>query len=180
MKMSRNGIDNIKKSTQRAADLTRQLLDFSRSQASNVTTVDITVLIQKMDELITHSLTPQVEIEWCLAENLWLVDISSGDFEDALLNVIINARDAMSGSGRLKVETKNTHLAANCCDIKYDVEAGDYVQLIISDSGEGMSTDQIEKIFEPFYTTKEQGKRNRAWVGNGVWFYAAIQRPCLC
>ena len=151
-------IDNIKKSTKRAADLTRQLLDFSRSQASNVTTVDITVLIQKMDELITHSLTPQVEIEWCLADDLWLVDISSGDFEDALLNVIINARDAMSGSGRLKVETKNTYLAANCCDIKYDVQAGDYVQLIISDNGEGMSADQIEKIFEPFYTTKEQGK----------------------
>ena len=151
-------INNIKKSTKRAADLTRQLLDFSRSQASNVTTVDITVLIQKMDELITHSLTPQVEIEWCLAGNLWLVDISSGDFEDALLNVIINARDAMSGSGQLKIETKNTHLGANCCEIKYEVQAGDYVQLIISDNGEGMSTDQIEKIFEPFYTTKEQGK----------------------
>ncbi len=151
-------IHNIKKATQRAADLTRQLLDFSRTQASNVTAVDITLSIQTMDELIAHSLTPQVEIEWCLADDLWLVEISPGDFEDALLNVIINARDAMAGSGQLKIETKNTHLDVDCCDIKSKVQAGDYVQLIISDNGEGMSADQQEKIFEPFYTTKEQGK----------------------
>ena len=151
-------ISNIQKSTKRAADLTRQLLDFSRSQASNVAPVNIALLIEKMDEMIAHSLTPQIEIEWRLAKDLWLVEISSGDFEDALLNVIINARDAMSGSGQLKIETKNVYLDNNCCDINTEVIPGDYVQLIISDNGEGMSNDQQQKIFEPFYTTKEQGK----------------------
>ncbi len=151
-------INNIQKSTKRAADLTRQLLDFSRPQASNVAPVNIALLIEKMDEMIAHSLTPQIEIEWRLAKDLWLVEISSGDFEDALLNVIINARDAMSGSGQLKIETKNVYLDNNCCDINTEVIPGDYVQLIISDNGEGMSNDQQQKIFEPFYTTKEQGK----------------------
>ncbi len=151
-------ISNIQKSTKRAADLTRQLLDFSRSQASNVAPVNIALLIEKMDEMIAHSLTPQIEIEWRLAKDLWLVEISSGDFEDALLNVIINARDAMSGSGQLIIETKNVYLDNNYCGINADVTPGDYVQLIISDNGEGMSSDQQQKIFEPFYTTKEQGK----------------------
>jgi CheY-like chemotaxis protein len=111
-----------------------------------------------MEEMVAHSFTPQIEIEWRLAEDLWQVEISPGDFEDALLNVIINARDAMSGSGQLTIETKNVYLDNNCCDIKTEVLPGDYVQLIISDNGEGMSADQQQKIFEPFYTTKDQGK----------------------
>jgi PAS domain S-box-containing protein len=151
-------IRNIQQLTKRAADLTRQLLDFSRTQASNVAPVNITLLINKMEEMVAHSLTPQIEIEWRLAEDLWQVEISPGDFEDALLNVIINARDAMSGSGQLTIETKNVYLDNNCCDIKAEVLPGDYVQLIISDNGEGMSADQQQKIFEPFYTTKGQGK----------------------
>ncbi len=151
-------VQNIQKSAQRAAELTRQLLSFSGHHAEDVIITDINPLIEEMKNLLIHSITPQVEIEWHLAKDLWPTEIAPGDFEDVLLNLVINARDAMSGSGRLKIETLNI-----CLDDKYnentlDIKPGDYVQLTINDSGEGMSPEQLDHIFEPFYTTKEQGK----------------------
>ncbi len=151
-------VQNIHKSTMRAAELTRQLLSFSRHQAENVTTTNINQLIKEMGNLIAHSVTPQVEIEWHLANDLWSTEIAPGDFEDSLLNLVINARDALSGSGWLSIETVNTTLDDNYCENNPDIEPGDYVQLKISDCGEGMAVEQLEHIFEPFYTTKEQGK----------------------
>ena len=151
-------VQNIYKSTMRAAELTRQLLSFSRHQAENVNTTNINRLIKEMGNLIAHSVTPQVEIEWHLAKDLWSTEIAPGDFEDSLLNLVINARDALSGSGWLSIETVNTTLDDNYCENNPDIEPGDYVQLKISDCGEGMAAEQLEHIFEPFYTTKEQGK----------------------
>ena len=155
---ARQRVQNIHKSTMRAAELTRQLLSFSRHQAENVTTTNINQLIKEMGNLIAHSVTPQVEIEWHLANDLWSTEIAPGDFEDSLLNLVINARDALSGSGWLSIETVNTTLDDNYCENNPDIEPGDYVQLKISDCGEGMAVEQLEHIFEPFYTTKEQGK----------------------
>ncbi len=155
---TRQRVQNIHKSTMRAAELTRQLLSFSRHQAENVTTTNINQLIKEMGNLIAHSVTPQVEIEWHLANDLWSTEIAPGDFEDSLLNLVINARDALSGSGWLSIETVNTTLDDNYCENNPDIEPGDYVQLKISDCGEGMAVEQLEHIFEPFYTTKEQGK----------------------
>jgi len=151
-------VQNIQKSTQRAAELTRQLLSFSRHQAENVTIININQLIAEMENLIAHAITPQVEIKSHLAKNLWPTEISPGDFEDTLLNLVINARDAMHGSGRLNIETMNTSLDAHYCEKNPDIKPGDYVCLTISDNGEGMAAEQLEHIFEPFYTTKEQGK----------------------
>ena len=151
-------VQNIHKSTMRAAELTRQLLSFSRHQAENVTATNINQLIKEMGNLIAHSVTPQVEIEWHLAKDLWSTEIAPGDFEDSLLNLVINARDALSGSGWLSIETANTTLDENYCENNPDIKPGDYVQLKISDCGEGMTVEQLEHIFEPFYTTKEQGK----------------------
>jgi len=151
-------VQNIHKSTMRAAELTRQLLSFSRHQAENVTTTNINQLIKEMGNLIAHSVTPQVEIEWHLAKDLWSTEIAPGDFEDSLLNLVINARDALTGSGWLSIETANTTLDDNYCENNPEVKPGDYVQLKISDCGEGMTVEQLEHIFEPFYTTKEQGK----------------------
>ena len=151
-------IQNIHKSTMRAADLTRQLLSFSRHQAENVTITNINQLIKEMDNLIAQSITPQVEIEWHLANDLWSTEIAPGDYEDCLLNLVINARDALSGSGWLSIETINTTLDVNYCEKNPGIEPGDYVQLKVSDCGEGMTAEQLEHIFEPFYTTKEQGK----------------------
>ncbi len=155
---SQKRIDTIKHSTQRAIDLTRQLLNFSRKEADSVKTVDINQLITSMQDLVKHSLTPQIEVEHKLTEDLWVTKIDPGDFEDALLNLLLNARDAMSGSGKIIIESRNLTLDRVFCENSIELYIGDYVELAVSDSGEGMSFEQQEHIFEPFYTTKKQGK----------------------
>ncbi len=150
-------ISTIKYSTQRAIDLTRQLLGFSRKKATSVKAVDINQIITNMHSLVVHSLTPQVKIEHRLAENLWLTEIDTGDFEDALLNLILNARDAMSGSGKIMIESRNITLDKTLFEHNEKLDPGEYIELAISDNGEGMSVEQQEHIFEPFFTTKDQG-----------------------
>jgi PAS domain S-box-containing protein len=151
-------VDTIKHSAQRAVDLTRQLLGFSRSAATSIKVTNINTVIESMQALIVHSLTPEVEVQHRFADNLWSTDIDPGDFEDALLNLVINARDAMNGRGKLTIESSNCTLDDNYCALNPDVVPGEYVQLAISDTGEGISYDQMDHIFEPFFTTKEQGK----------------------
>jgi PAS domain S-box-containing protein len=151
-------IDSIKHSTERAVTLTRQLLGFSRREAVSVKATDVNKVIDNMQNLITQSLTPQVEVEYHCEKNLWQTEIDPGDFEDALLNLVLNARDAMAGRGNLTIETHNSTLDDNYCLLNPGVKAGEYVQLTVSDNGVGISKEQQAHIFEPFYTTKEQGK----------------------
>ena len=151
-------IQTIHKSAQRAATLTRQLLNFSRHQSENDSLTSINQLISKMEELITRSVTPQVEIKHDFSPELWKTMINPGDFEDVLLNIVLNARDAMEGRGRLTIETENVYLDDAYCKQNPGVKAGEYISVVISDSGKGMTSEQSEHIFEPFYTTKELGK----------------------
>ncbi|MCP4041814.1 MAG: response regulator, partial [Gammaproteobacteria bacterium] len=151
-------VETISKSAQRAADLTKQLLGFSRRQPNEVTVTDTRRAILDMDNLIARSVTPEVEVEHDFAKDLWLTEIDSGDFQDALLNLIINARDAIPGGGRLTLETANKTLDAAYCVQNPGAIPGKYVQLAVSDSGKGIPYDQLGRIFEPFFTTKEQGK----------------------
>ncbi len=148
----------IKKAAERAADLTRKLLTFSRYQPDDLCTVDINTIIRDMDHLITRAITPQIEIEYQLSDELWEVNITPGDFEDILVNLVINARDAMNNQGSLTIETNNIHLDEEYCSLHPEARPGDYVELVVSDNGEGMTAEQIEHIYEPFYTTKEEGK----------------------
>jgi len=111
-----------------------------------------------MDKLITRSITPEVEIDLHFFDKLWLTEVDPGDFEDALLNLILNARDAMAGRGRLMIETCNSTLDASYCSKNNGISPGDYVQLIVSDTGTGISPEQQERIFEPFFTTKDDSK----------------------
>ena len=166
-------VNNINKSAQRAADLTRQLLSFSRRQAEQIEKTDISFIIHEMDSLIVRSVTPQVEVEHLNASDLWQTEIDPGDFEDSLLNLVLNARDAMHGQGRLVIQTRNCTLDADYCAQNATARPGDYVELSISDSGIGIAAEQLEHIFEPFFTTKEQGK------GTGLGLsmvYGFIQR----
>lgn len=148
----------IKHSAQRAADLTRQLLGFSRMTATSKKATNINQVIEDMQTLVVHSLTPQVEVKQQLADDLWLTEIDRGDFEDVLLNLVLNARDAMPGGGRVTVETSNCSLDESYCALNPDVSPGDYIELAVSDSGIGISAADQERIFEPFFTTKPQGK----------------------
>lgn len=151
-------IDTIKQAGQRAADLTKSLLSFSRSEATSIISTNINNLIEHMQNLITHSLTPQVEMEYQFDENLWQTEIEPGDFEDALLNLVINARDAMDGNGHLIIETHNRTLDGSYCESTADLTPGDYVELAVSDTGGGIPVELQERIFEPFFTTKATGK----------------------
>jgi len=151
-------VKTVEKSARRAADLTKQLLGFSRRQAAKVSVTDINRVIGDMNNLIARSLTPEVNLQQKFADNLWLTQIDPGDFEDALLNLVFNARDAMPNGGNLIIESHNATLDEVYCSQNLGAVAGEYVQVVVSDSGNGISSAQQEHIFEPFYTTKAQGK----------------------
>jgi len=151
-------VQTIDKSARRAADLTKQLLGFSRRQAAKVAVTNINHVINDMKALLERSITPKVNLHHHFADELWLTKIDPGDFEDALLNLVFNARDAMESGGNLTLETGNEILDERYCSQNPGAVPGEYVQLVVSDNGHGISNKQQEHIFDPFYTTKAQGK----------------------
>jgi len=150
-------IDTATNAALHCTDLTRQLLSFSRAQSHEKSTVDINVSITELQTMFARSVTPAIEIDYFLSINLWLTEIEPGEFQEALLNIIINARDAMPKGGKLIIETSNKYMDEESSALNPMAEAGEYVQIMISDSGCGMSKASQERIFEPFYTTKEKG-----------------------
>ncbi len=151
-------ITSIDGAAHRAADLVKQLLGFSRHQATDTKTCDINQLILAMSNLIERSITPEIDVDRRLSGELWTTAINVGDFQDTVLNLILNARDAMPGSGQLTIETSNCQLDATYCSHNPSAVPGDYVKLVISDTGVGIDSEQQDKVFDPFYTTKEIGK----------------------
>jgi len=117
--------------------------------------------------MTARSLTPEVEVKYFLDDNLWQTEIDPGEFQDAILNLVINARDAMPDGGKLIIETTNKHLDADFAVLNPGFKAGDYVQLVLSDTGTGMSKKTLEHVFEPFFTTKPEGK-GTGLDGDGV------------
>jgi len=111
-----------------------------------------------MESLISRSVTPQVGLEYHLAEELWLCEIDAGDFQDAMINLVLNARDAMGGHGQLILKTINSSFDDSNYALNPDIPPGDYVQLVVGDTGKGIAHNQLELIFEPFFTTKDEGK----------------------
>ena len=155
---SRSRLSSIMKATKRAAKLTKQLLGFSSRQATSIEITNINRVIEELDSVIERSLTPEISVNQNLATGLWSTEIDVGDFEDVLLNLLINARDAMVGGGKLCIETSNKLLDAKFCSRHAGLSPGEYVCLLISDTGAGIELDKIDQIFEPFFTTKPQGK----------------------
>ncbi len=146
------------RATLRCMDLTRQLLTFSRNQTQGKTVVDPNATLKELETMIARSITPEVEVQYFLADDLWLTEINPGEFQDAILNLVINARDAMPDGGKLVIETTNKHLNEDFTDLNPEGEVGDYVQLMLSDTGTGMDKETLEHVFEPFFTTKPEGK----------------------
>ena len=143
-------------SARRAASLTQRLLAFSRRQTLDPKPTDVNRLVNGMGDLIRRTVGPSIEVEVVGAGGLWLTKIDPSQLESALLNLVINARDAMPDGGRITVETANKWL-----DIREarerDVEPGQYVSLCVTDTGTGMPPDVIERAFDPFFTTKPLG-----------------------
>ena len=151
-------IDGALSGTKRGAALTQKLLGFTRQQDSKTRSVDLNDLIQNMAPLIAKSITASVQIEHDFSDKLWPVDIDPQDFENAILNLSLNGRDAMLEGGKLTVETKNQTLDEEFAAGTAGVQCGDYVVVSVSDTGSGMSVSTQEKALDPFYTTKEPGK----------------------
>ncbi|MCF4124251.1 PAS domain-containing protein [Methylobacterium sp. SyP6R] len=145
-------------SAQRAAALTHRLLAFARRQPLEARAVDANRLVSSMDELLRRTLGERVQLEVVVAGGLWLTLCDPNQLENAILNLAINARDAMPDGGRLTIETANAHLDDAYVASEIGVRAGQYVCLCVSDTGTGMKPDVIARAFDPFFTTKPMGE----------------------
>nr|WP_291687538.1 ATP-binding protein [Bradyrhizobium sp.] len=144
--------------TQRAASLTGRLLAFSRRQPLEPKPLELTALVREMTELLHRTLGERIELEAVMASRLWPVEVDLNQLESAILNLAVNARDAMPDGGKLTIEAANTALDESYSARDTEVIPGQYVMLSVSDSGSGMSKETLDHAFEPFYTTKEVGR----------------------
>jgi CheY-like chemotaxis protein len=148
------------RATQRGAELTQRLLAFSRRQALEPAPTDVNRLVQDLIQLLRRTLGEPIEIDIRLDPEPWSALIDRGQLETALLNLAVNARDAMETGGQLIIETSNRRLAGPrlADDGDRDVAPGDYVAVAVTDTGSGMSSEVRQHIFEPFFTTKPRGR----------------------
>ena len=143
----------------RAATLTHRLLAFSRQSPLRPEIVDINRHLSEMSELIAHTLGANIAVERRLASGLWLVEVDAGQVENAILNLCVNARDAMPGAGRLTIESANRILDQGFpAVVGGAVKAGRYVMVAVTDTGVGIPAELRDRVFEPFFTTKPVGK----------------------
>ena len=142
----------------RAATLVKRLLAFSRQQPLAPKSIDANKLVAGISELITRAIGEAISVETILGGGLWLTHADSAQLESAILNLCVNARDAMPEGGRLTIETANCHLDDRYSRLHPDVPAGQYVLVAISDTGTGMTPEVLAKAFDPFFTTKEPNK----------------------
>src|ERR1700722_17477583 len=154
----REAIDEIEKAGQRAAALTQQLLAFSRKQVLEPKILDLNSIVADVEKMLRRLIGADVDLEITPDPTIGKVKADRGQIEQVILNLAVNARDAMQQGGRLKIETHNADLDANDARRKRYIVPGHYVMLEVSDTGMGMSAEVQSHIFEPFYTTKEQGK----------------------
>ena len=142
----------------RGARLASQLLSFGRRQPLEPKVLNLSRLIREMDHLLRRSLGEAIEIDTIVGGGLWNTNVDPSNVENALLNLAINARDAMNDQGKLTIELGNAFLDDAYARNAIDVKPGQYVMLAVSDTGAGMTPDILEKVFDPFFTTKPDGK----------------------
>jgi signal transduction histidine kinase/ActR/RegA family two-component response regulator len=150
--------ENALSGAKRAASLTQRLLAFSRLQPLDPKPTDVNKCVKDMSEMLRRALGEQISIETVLGGGLWRGFVDAPQLESAILNLAVNARDAMPGGGRLTIETSNTALDQAYTDSHIEVEPGQYVLVAITDTGHGMSPEIMEKAFDPFFTTKRLGE----------------------
>ena len=151
-------IDNAAEGANRAATLTARLLAFSRQQPLEPRVIDVNKLAGGMSELLQRSIGEAIHIETVLDGGLWKVLVDPAQLESAIVNLAVNARDAMPDGGKLTIETQNAELDERYAAAHNEVAAGQYVVISVTDSGVGMSREVLERAFDPFYTTKGPGQ----------------------
>jgi two-component system, cell cycle sensor histidine kinase and response regulator CckA len=151
-------LDEVKKAANSAASLTRQLLAFSRRQIIEPKIININDLVGRIQKMLARILGEDIKLETILEEELYFVKIDQGQFEQVLVNLAVNARDAMPDGGKLLIETANVALDNDYCFKHNNVKPGNYVMMSVSDTGYGMTEEVKKNIFEPFFTTKPKGR----------------------
>jgi len=151
-------VQNALEGVARGSKLAAQLLAFGRRQPLAPKVVNVGRFIRNMDDLLRRTLGEGIDVETVIAGGLWNTLIDPGNIENALLNLAINARDAMGGTGRLTIEAGNAYLDAAYVDAHDEVTAGQYVLLAVTDTGEGIDPAIVDKVFDPFFTTKPEGR----------------------
>lgn len=151
-------VTNALAGVSRGAKLASQLLAFGRRQALDPKVINIGRFVQGMDDLLRRSLGEAIEIETVIAGGLWNSLVDPTNVENALLNLAINARDAMDGAGKLTIEVGNAYLDDDYARAHDEVTAGQYVVLSVTDTGTGIPSEILQHVFEPFFSTKEEGK----------------------
>jgi len=151
-------LNNALVGAERAAQLTQRLLAFSRRQPLNPRVLDVNKLIASISDLLARTLGENIELESIGAAGLWKVEADASELESTLLNLALNARDAMPEGGKLTIETSNAYLDEGYCQQHPGVAPGQYILIAVTDNGGGMSAETIDRAFEPFFTTKEAGK----------------------
>jgi len=180
----RSKIEEIKKAGEHAASLTRQLLAFSRKQVLQPKVLDLNTVIISISKMLPRMIGEDIELRIELAASLDQVRADPGQIEQILMNLAVNARDAMPNGGLLTIETRNFHLDGNYASRHAVLQAGHYAMLSVSDNGCGMDTETQAHIFEPFYTTKEVGKGTGLGLsmvygivkqsGGTIWVYSEL------
>jgi len=179
-------VERIEDASERASTLVRQLLAFSRRQVLQPKLLDLNSIVLGLDKLLRRLMDDAIQMSTVPGKNIGTIKADPGQMEQVIMNLVVNARDAMPNGGRLTVETANVDLDAAYASDHATVKPGSYVMLAVSDTGTGMSPETVTHIFEPFYTTKESGRGTGLGLstvygivkqsGGYVWVYSEIGR----
>ena len=160
------------------ARLTERLLAFARRSPLEPHVVELNGLVGGLTDMLQRTLGATIELRTVLSPDPWAVRVDPTQFESTIVNLAVNARDAMPNGGRLIVETSNMPLNEDYLADELGLPKNDYVQISVTDTGIGMPEEVIRRVFEPFYTTKEVGEGTGLVPFDGLWIWQAIQRPC--
>jgi len=182
----RENLEEIRRTTERAAQLTHQLLAISRRQVLDMRVINLNQLLKGLETMLRRIIGEDIELILDLKPDLGKVEADPGQTEQVILNLVVNARDAMPRGGKLIIETRNAELDEDYASSHFNVKPGRYILLAVTDTGSGMTPEVKEKIFDPFFTTKGKGKGTGLGLstvygivkqsGGYIWVYSELHR----